>query len=754
MIEINELSRKLSAILNGLDDETSSIFNPATSFDFVVKTYGTHLDSIANNLTKKNFIPVYIANFSGSVQPIPSLREEDLSYDIYIYFPLKYKDTFFRMGNFLIDCFAGKMINFGEESGYALTNLNSPTLADVQQNEFNSFQEFISENYGLPIQRTELWGVMTFSIYFHQVANLGKSDGFITGNQVKHEMSFTYDKTEYKEELVVVSGARNLNSDTISEQRIYQLQTSGIAKNTSYIDSIQAYARDNDFWRKFIELYETGLLQNMVFDYTKIYNLSRRMTFKKKAYLTQCPSSDSLGETKTFTFTFIKPVGSGQDIVDIESKLRIPRITTYAMFEDFALTSVPKIEKRIAIMEFVPWLEDPVVVQKFLVQDFGYLDVPTTLQVAKWFDYGRLNEAPQVEAKAIWYDYGSLKVPVTQQEAIWEGFGYLSRPTHESKAIYQTYGYLESGQIKSQAIWQFYGELDIPTSTAKAIYQDFGYLDIPRHSEKFVIQFTGDLDLPILTKVAKWQDFGYLDLPKTESKAVFETSGNLSQPTIASKAVFETFTQALPPIISNLSIQNTQIVNNQVTIDSTSWSELVSSTLVQTRSTYPVTQFIGGSSSKNIIIKTGIEKDENGDIHLHFFTRERIRNDNLYSEARNGYMYGRKEPTTIFNDGIPNTEPNVAKVNYTKTGDKGFGVFLPNQNTGTMSNIIQAKSINAYSIKKQDIAPQIEVLYYDVNLGNSQTVLNFVFITALALANTTEAFKGNFTLFNNGEYTE
>lgn len=720
MIEINELSRKLSAILNGLDDETSSIFNPATSFDFVVKTYGTHLDSIANNLTKKNFIPVYIANFSGSVQPIPSLREEDLSYDIYIYFPLKYKDTFFRMGNFLIDCFAGKMINFGEESGYALTNLNSPTLADVQQNEFNSFQEFISENYGLPIQRTELWGVMTFSIYFHQVANLGKSDGFITGNQVKHEMSFTYDKTEYKEELVVVSGARNLNSDTISEQRIYQLQTSGIAKNTSYIDSIQAYARDNDFWRKFIELYETGLLQNMVFDYTKIYNLSRRMTFKKKAYLTQCPSSDSLGETKTFTFTFIKPVGSGQDIVDIESKLRIPRITTYAMFEDFALTSVPKIEKRIAIMEFVPWLEDPVVVQKFLVQDFGYLDVPTTLQVAKWFDYGRLNEAPQVEAKAIWYDYGSLKVPVTQQEAIWEGFGYLSRPTHESKAIYQTYGYLESGQIESQAIWQFYGELDIPTSTAKTIYQDFGYLDIPRHSEKFVIQFIGDLDLP-----------------KTESKAVFET-----------------FTQALPPIISDLSIQNTQIVNNQVTIDSTSWSELVSGTLVQTRSTYPVTQFIGGSSIKNIIIKTGIEKDENGDIHLHFFTRERIRNDNLYSEARNGYMYGRKEPTTIFNDGIPSTEPNVAKVNYVATQDKGFGVFLPNQDVGTRSNIIQAKSINAYLIENQDIAPQIEVLYYDVNLGNSQTVLNFVFITALGLANTTEAFKGNFTLFNNGEYTE
>ena len=66
----------------------------------------------------------------------------------------------------------------------------------------------------------------------------------------------------------------------------------------------------------------------------------------------------------------------------------------------------------------------------------------------------------------------------------------------------------------------------------------------------------------------------------------------------------------------------------------------------------------------------------------------------------------------------------------------------------------QAKSINAYLIKNQDIAPQIGVLYYDVNLGNSQTALHFVFITALGLANTTEAFKGNFTLFNNGEYTE
>ena len=725
MIEINELSRKLSAILNGLDDETSSIFNPATSFDFVVKTYGTHLDSIANNLTKKNFIPVYIANFSGSVQPIPSLREEDLSYDIYIYFPLKYKDTFFRMGNFLIDCFAGKMINFGEESGYALTNLNSPTLADVQQNEFNSFQEFISENYGLPIQRTELWGVMTFSIYFHQVANLGKSDGFITGNQVKHEMSFTYDKTEYKEELVVVSGARNLNSDTISEQRIYQLQTSGIAKNTSYIDSIQAYARDNDFWRKFIELYETGLLQNMVFDYTKIYNLSRRMTFKKKAYLTQCPSSDSLGETKTFTFTFIKPVGSGQDIVDIESKLRIPRITTYAMFEDFALTSVPKIEKRVAIMEFVPWLEDPVIVQKFLVQDFGYLDVPTTLQVAKWFDYGRLNEAPQVKAKAIWYDYGSLKVPVTQQEAIWEGFGYLSRPTHESKAIYQTYGYLESGQIESQAIWQFYGELDIPTSTAKAIYQDFGYLDIPRHSEKFVIQFIGDLDLP-----------------KTESKAVFET-----------------FTQALPPIITDITISNIQKVSSLINFDSTSWEEKPTNAqglYYQTKKTYSLSQVEGGTGNKNIQVKTGWEIDSNGDMHLHFFTRNKI--SQIGSSTWQGYMFGRKDTSTTFSDGSSSESANVIKTDFawTSGATPTFYFQRPNETTQLKLDNRVVKSQNAYLLKNMELIPQGEMYYYDVNIGDVETTqnnVNFIVVITLYLANNELLnLSDSFTLYNNGEY--
>ena len=372
MIEINELATKLSKILNGLDDETSSIFNPATSFDFVVKTYGTHLDTIADRNLNHNVIPVYIANFSGSVQPIPNLREEDASYDIYMYFPLRFKDTFFRMGNFLIDCFAGKMINFGEESGTAITNLNSPTLADIQQAEFSQFADFINENYDLPISRTELWGVMTFSLYFHQVANLGKTNGFIVGNQVKHEMSFTYGEKTYKENLVIVSGARNLVGDTISEQRINQLQTSGIAKNTSYIDSVQAYARDNEFWRKFIELYERGILQNMEFDYSKVYSLSRRMKFTKKAYLSECPTSDALGETKTFTFTFIKPIGSGDVIADIEVKLRIPQAFAKAKFQVFDLSIKPT-TKQVAIFE--NYLGEPIYESKAIIEN--YLISPT-----------------------------------------------------------------------------------------------------------------------------------------------------------------------------------------------------------------------------------------------------------------------------------------------------------------------------------------------------------------------------------------
>lgn len=553
MIEINELSRKLSAILNGLDDETSSIFNPATSFDFVVKTYGTHLDSIADKVLKKNIIPVYIANFSGNIQPIPNLREENTTYDIYIYFPIKFKDTFFRMGNFLIECFAGKMLNFGNDSGVAITNLNSPTLVDIQQTEFTSFQKFLDENYSLPIQRTELWGAMSFSLFFHQVANLGQENGFIVGNQVKHEIAFTYDEKEYKEELVVVSGARNLNSDTISEQRIYQLQTSGIAKNTSYIDSVQAYARDNDFWRKFIELYETGLLQNMVFDYTKIYNLSRRMTFKKKAYLTQCPSSDSLGETKTFTFTFIKPVGSGQDIVDIESKLRIPRITTYAMFE------------------FVE--------------------------------------------------------------------------------------------------------------------------------------------------------------------------------------------KAEPPIITDITISNIQKVSSLINFDSTSWEEKPTNAqglYYQTKKTYSLSQVEGGTGNKNIQVKTGWEIDSNGDMHLHFFTRNKI--SQIGSSTWQGYMFGRKDTSTTFNDGKSSESANVIKTNFawTSGATPTFYFQRPNENTQLKLDNRVVKSQNAYLLKNMELIPQGEMYYYDVNIGDVETTqnnVNFIVVITLYLANNELLnLSDSFRLYNNGEY--
>lgn len=329
MIELNELQTKLANIFNEIDTEIT-IDNPCKSFYFSVLTYGTHLDSVANKTIKKNVIPVYIANMEGEIEPIPTLNEQDLTYTVYIYFPIAYKDNFFAFGNYLMDVFNGKTLNFGANSGKAICALKPPELQEIQQYDFNEFKSFINENYNLPIEKSAQYGVMHFELYAHQVANLGKTNGFLIGNQIKHKLSFEYGGKIYEEDLITTSAARNLTSETVEQQGFNDYQTEAVAKNTTYINSVEAYVRENDFWLKFIELYETGLLQNITFKYTRTYEFSdKNVSYTFKSLLTQCPSEDSLGEVKTFTFAFAKKISDVE--IDIETtKLIKPTIAIIA----------------------------------------------------------------------------------------------------------------------------------------------------------------------------------------------------------------------------------------------------------------------------------------------------------------------------------------------------------------------------------------------------------------------------------------
>lgn len=305
MIDIQDLQSKLNSMLNGKDNPNNiKVGSYISDFEFVVLSYAQYLDNIYNTKTGKNMIPVYISEPSGTIEPIPDLGEINMEYNITLYFPIRLKETFFKMMSYFIDVFAGRMINFGN-SGNALCNITVPSFSEIEEKEFVQFQDYLSNHYKLPMQRSEMWGAYTFTLYLHQLKNLGESGGFILGNQITYSLSFTYNNIEYNENVVLASSARSYVSDPLSQQILGENETVAINKNSSYGDSIQVYAKNSTFWNKFRELFEYGYLQGIIFTLTKTYTYDN-VSFSRDLILTSCPQAVDYGEAITYTFSFAK----------------------------------------------------------------------------------------------------------------------------------------------------------------------------------------------------------------------------------------------------------------------------------------------------------------------------------------------------------------------------------------------------------------------------------------------------------------
>jgi hypothetical protein len=305
MVDIQDLQSKLNKMLNGKENPNNvRISDYIDDVSFGVITYASYLDNISDIQTNKNVIPVYISEPSGTVEPIPKLGEINMQYQITLYFPMTLKDKFFKLMSYFIDVFAGRFLDFGN-SGKALCNLTVPTFGEIDQQEFKQFADFMQNKYKLPIMTSSMWGSYTFTLYFHQLNNLGKENGFILGNQVSYNLSFTYNNTKYSEDVILTSSARNYTADPVSQQIMGEFETLSLNKNSSYADSIQVYAKNNDFWNTFRDLFENGLLQDVDFTLEKTYEYDNK-TYTKNLILVSCPQEIEFGEAITYTFAFAK----------------------------------------------------------------------------------------------------------------------------------------------------------------------------------------------------------------------------------------------------------------------------------------------------------------------------------------------------------------------------------------------------------------------------------------------------------------
>lgn len=254
MIDTKELAIKLSNILNGLDSETSSVENPMSEYIFDVKTYGEHLDSFYQKEKKANVIPVFISEVNGDIQPIANVENISYGFGIVIYFPIYLKNKILDLKTFFQKCFVGQILNYGSSSGTAVSSISIPKITEFQRTQMKGLQEFIQDEYALPIDETQLRANLDFTLYLSSYKTIN-SDNTKTDLYLGNDISVNLTYGNLTEKGFFAGIGSSMNGDTQMQQLMTADFSRGLIKNTIYGDTFQLFVRKNAFWQYVLQQY-------------------------------------------------------------------------------------------------------------------------------------------------------------------------------------------------------------------------------------------------------------------------------------------------------------------------------------------------------------------------------------------------------------------------------------------------------------------------------------------------------------------
>ena len=313
MIILTDVANYLQSVLNS----TSNPILNDTITDFVVATEGFHIDSIAhekNSYSGNNFIPVFVGSMGGQFNPVPELKQAIYTIPVTFYYPVRFKDLFFQLGEYLIDTFVGQKLTIN--SNKVISNISVPQYGELQDIDFNEFTEWVNGIYRRKIDVMEVYMSMTFNLYLTNCAS-----GFVYGNDVTVELSTTIDDvTLTSKNLAFDDGVIQSACQPQSEQEMGEsvYEADGLPFATNYSSSFKVYVdltRDNtfpsptlpkSFFREVLKEWMAGKAQQMRFNLTVKINNDAGLTFSRICYLDSVNLPIQKGQLLTMTFTFSK----------------------------------------------------------------------------------------------------------------------------------------------------------------------------------------------------------------------------------------------------------------------------------------------------------------------------------------------------------------------------------------------------------------------------------------------------------------
>ena len=287
MIYLNEVCAKLEGILNGDG-------NPA-DFLYEVQSVGYHADSIYDKKSGRNLIRVFVSQMGGNFNPVFNLGEATYSIPITFYFPVRFKEFFFALDAYLHEVFVGAQIDYGANSGKAISNLSVAQYGELQDLDFKEFKNWADNLYQMPIEVMETYMSMTVNLYLSTIGT-----GYYYGNDITATLSWGNKELP----LMFASGSRQTQTQPNQEQEIGAYEADGLPFSVSSGLSFQIYLSGSDECRELLGDWLSGAYIGK--DYEIELTFPYMPNYTQKVYISSGNLIIQKGQPATLTLTFSK----------------------------------------------------------------------------------------------------------------------------------------------------------------------------------------------------------------------------------------------------------------------------------------------------------------------------------------------------------------------------------------------------------------------------------------------------------------
>ena len=269
-MNLEDISQKIGAILNGTDAETESLRpdgRPFSNFTFMVATEGYHLDHIYNEEADKNLIPVYVGALGGSNEPIPDLGAENRNTVVTIYFPVRFKEQMKDVDDYLAQILVGRVLTWGIVKARSNTSPSQfGELFDMDTRQFSDqnqqFVNWIDTQYHVKMEVSEMWMSMQFTLYLSTAKDLGVYGGFLMGDHdaiskltirvLTPEAADPYYDID-EDDPVMIDKTGSITSEPAAQQILGESSVKGFGATTTGVRTISFYMRSDRFCKTVAE---------------------------------------------------------------------------------------------------------------------------------------------------------------------------------------------------------------------------------------------------------------------------------------------------------------------------------------------------------------------------------------------------------------------------------------------------------------------------------------------------------------------